>query len=163
MKIQEKLDELRREAEKNQVEAEKLEELAKLYPDLEEHIGRWNKSVMCSASVNGLVTDFDDRFNCGCCPDSPWEVWPYLDTPCGKVYSNPAEFQVGEKYEGSAATPCKDWQNSLRKAGISEKVIEGVSNRFDSFREELKNSLKKDLDYVDMRFDNPSEEPEPFI
>jgi hypothetical protein len=156
MKIQEKLTQLKKEAER-------LDNLTKLYPDLEEYTGRWERSVVCSVSVNGLVTDFDSRFNCGCCSDSPWEVWPYLKTPYGRVYSNPARFSVGTKYDHDIAIPDKDWKKDLLRAGIADTVIEKISEVFEQNRTILKDQNQENFNSIDRLFDNPQEESEPLI
>ncbi len=130
---------LRKEAAEKLAEAEKLEALFKMYPNLLKKTGRWDKVAYYSKDVNGLVTRFDIRHNCGCCRDSPLEVWPYLETPNGKVYSDPAEFRVGEKepfYGGDI--PHKGWDKMMRDAGIPEGIIGAVSMHFRRAAEEAK-------------------------
>ncbi len=109
---------------KNKSELDKINGLLGLYPDLEMQVGRWDKVAYCSASVNSIVTDYESRYNCGCCADSPLEVWLYINTEFGKVYSSPAHFFIGKRsYEGGDKAYA-DWENILRKKNIPENLIE---------------------------------------
>lgn len=107
-------------------ELERLTRLQVTYPDLAAHSGRWNKEVLCSKSVNGLVDKYDMRHNCGCCDDSPLEIWPYLDTADGRVYSDPACFRVGERGYYGGDSPYDGWDHRMHEAGISTTIIECV-------------------------------------
>ena len=131
--ILDEVNKLTKEAQEKQKEAERLENLYKFYPDLKKHVGRWDKIAYYSASVNSLVTDYNSRHNCGCCSDSPLEVWPYLKTEFGNVYSDPPSFMVGERdYDepgGERAYP--EWQDKLKAKNISEAVIEKISSLFE--------------------------------
>ena len=139
------IKELRDTAEKALTEADRLIKLQELYPDLKRHVGRWGKIVYCSASVNTKVTDYEQRFNCGCCSDSPLEIWPYLNISLGKVYSDPACFQIGERDDygdcnaGVRAYP--DWKKKLRDVGIPEDIVTKIGLQFES-------TLIEDSDYV---------------
>lgn len=118
---------LRKEAERAMAEADRLTRLQAEFPDLRRHEGRWKKVVYCSKSVNQSVDDFESRHNCGCCNDSPLEVWPYKSTPEGRVYTDPPCFFVGERDVwgyGDRAHP--DWGKGLRTAGIPEPLIERI-------------------------------------
>lgn len=125
------IEQLRKEAAEKLALATQLEQLLAKYPNLRKHTGRWNKVAYYSKDVNALVDRFDMRHNCGCCNDSPLEVWPYLETPLGKVYSEPSMFRVGEKepfYHGDR--PYKGWDKQLRDAGIPEPIIGAVKMHF---------------------------------
>jgi hypothetical protein len=122
---------LRKEAAAKQAEADRLLKLSEKYPDLRKHVGRWNKVVFCSKSVNVQITRFDLRHNCGCCRDSPLEVWPYLETELGPVYSDPPMFHVGR------ADPCfggdlpsQGWDATMRAAGLPESIVGAVGMHF---------------------------------
>lgn len=129
MKAIEHAEEMLREAREKTQEAERLRRLQEEFPDLRRHVGRWNKVAYCSKSVNDRVDRVELRHNCGCCPDSPLEAWPYLETPNGRVYSDPPQFFVGEdSMYGDRPSP--GWEDSLRKHGISGPVIEAVSSHF---------------------------------
>jgi hypothetical protein len=133
---QEEAEKLRKEAAGKLAEAERLARLQAAYPNLKKHVGRWDKIAYCTSAVNGLVTDYDLRHNCGCCRDSPLEVWPYLQTPDGKVYSDPPMFRVGEKdplYGGDVAEP--GWRGKLQAAGIPTALLDRIKHHFRDERE----------------------------
>lgn len=117
----------------NQLEVQNLTRLTQMFPDLGTFTGRWGRKVKTSAAVNPQATKFTHRFNCGCCPDSPLEIWPYLDTPYGEVYSSPPRFYVGEKSD-YGARPSKGWANEMRAAGIPETLIKEVQGLFDMWK-----------------------------
>lgn len=114
------------ESEAKALEAKKLAELHVLYPDLKKHTERWGKVAYYSKSVNGSITDYDARHNCGCCHDSPLEIWPYVITTQGKVYSDPPCFTVGERCD-EGDNPYPGWDDSMRSAGVPQSIIDRVS------------------------------------
>jgi hypothetical protein len=133
------IEALRKEAKTKLEEADRLEKLLAMYPNVRKHTGRWNKVAYYSKDVNALVTRYDMRHNCGCCNDSPLEVWPYLETVAGKVYSDPPMFQVGERepfYGGDR--PHKGWEKMMLDAEIPMSIIETISLHFRSEAEEVK-------------------------
>jgi len=95
------------------------------YDDLYIEVHRWNKECYCSRMVNSKVTHADIRFNCGCCSDSPLEVFPYLIRDGRKVYSSPSCFVVGEKY-GFGVSPDFDWEKDFKDNDISDDVINEI-------------------------------------
>lgn len=115
-------------AARQAAEAERLAELSKLYPDLQKYVGRWNKVAYYSKTVNAAVTNVDIRHNCGCCSDSPLEAWPFIETPHGRVYSDPSKFWVGQRsdYAESGERPDEGWDTKMRDAKIPEAVIARV-------------------------------------
>ncbi len=117
-------------------QADKLKKMLEEYPDLQKFVGRWNKVVYYSKSVNGKVNRFDLRHNCGCCNDSPLELWPYIETPNGNVYSDPPRFSIGERHWISGDKPYKGWKAELEKAGIPEAIIGAVGVHFDRCKQE---------------------------
>lgn len=137
--------EAKESADKARLELERLERLQSTFPDLSKYTGRWKKVVLRSALANPQVTDFDQRFNCGCCSDSPLEVWPYVETPDGRVYSNPACFMVGEKTYSRKVLPYPEWDKELRKAGIPAELIDRIARRFTTEDEEA--SLTPEIDF----------------
>lgn len=134
--IQEDIDKLIQESAKQNAEAQRLSALSTEFPDLQKRVGRWNKVAYYSKSVNTKVQRFDIRHNCGCCNDSPLEVWPYLETPHGKVYSDPPMFQVGEKHWISGDKPYSGWKVKLRNADIPEEIIGAVQVHFDQCKQD---------------------------
>jgi hypothetical protein len=121
---------LRKEAAAKLAEASSLEAMFKAYPNLKKKVGRWNKVAYYTKDVNAQVDRFDLRHNCGCCSDSPLEIWPYLETPYGRVYSDPPDFWVGERADyGDRPNP--GWDDKMRAAGIPEAVIGAVAMHFE--------------------------------
>jgi hypothetical protein len=144
MSIQDDIATLRKEIDQKRTEADKLQRLDEAFPGIEKQTGRWNKVAYCSEAVNGRVDRFDMRHNCGCCNDSPLEVWPYLETPDGNVYSKPAKFVVGERdplYGGDI--PNKGWDEKMREAGIAEAVIGAVRIYFRKQADEVKEAAER--------------------
>jgi hypothetical protein len=153
--IQDELDKLSKEAEEKKTEANRLVRLSAEFPDLRKHVGRWNKVAYCSASVNSQVGRFELRHNCGCCPDSPLELWPYLETPNGNVYTDPPCFQIGEKYYLGGDRPYPGWDEKLKAAGIPEIIIGAVGFHFKQCKEaRIKEAYESD---------EVPEESEPFV
>lgn len=136
MSIQEDIDKLTKEATQRKDEIQQLSALWAEFPDLQKRVGRWNKVAYYSKSVNPKVQRFDIRHNCGCCNDSPLEIWPYLETPHGKVYSDPPMFQVGEKHWISGDKPYAGWKTKLRDADIPEVIIGAVQVHFDQCKQD---------------------------
>lgn len=131
------IEALRKEATEKLAEAEQLEAMFREFPDLRKYTGRWNKVAYYSKTVNHRVNNLDIRHNCGCCSDSPLEVWPYIETAHGRIYSDPASFFVGRRdsYSGGDVAS-HGWQDGLRKAGIPEEMIERIGRMMHDFGEE---------------------------
>jgi hypothetical protein len=122
---------LRAEAEAKKAESDRLTALLAAFPDLRRYEGRWKKVAYWSPTVNEKVTDFDYRANCGCCSDSPIEVWMYVETPHGRVYSDPPMFFVGHRNaEMGGDDPEAGWQEKLRAARLPEAIVERVGHLF---------------------------------
>jgi hypothetical protein len=133
MRFQLKIEALRREADKNIKEADKLEGLLKKFPDLLLHTNRWNKVRYYSKSANSIADKYDIGYNCGCCNDSPLELSPYIETEYGRVYSDPPVFTIGDKNIYRSDKPYDGWDKKLREANVKEEIIEKVSHRFDYY------------------------------
>lgn len=127
---------LREEAAQKLAEADQIEQALKLFPDLKRYVGRWEKVAYYSKQANTQVTTYESRHNCGCCADSPLEVWPYLETPVGKVYSDPPSFQVGEKHWISGDKPYPGWRGKLEAAGLPATIVNAVQEYFKQCQEE---------------------------
>jgi hypothetical protein len=153
------IEALRKEAAEKLAAADKLAALLALYPNLRQRTGRWKKVVYYSPDVNKVVERFDIRHNCGCCNDSPLEIWPYLETPHGNVYSDPPEFRVGQKepfYGGDV--PRKGWEQEMRSAEIPDVIIGAVSTHFKRSASEAKELAASIYDGEERDPD-----PEPFV
>jgi hypothetical protein len=139
MSISEEITKTEKEAAAKLEEIEHLKKLEKNFPDIKKHIGRWNKVAYYSKTINEKADRFDKRYNCGCCNDSPLEIWPYLETEFGKIYTDPPVFRVGEKHWISGSVPYKNWEKNLIEAGIQESVIGAIQMHFEySNKERLK-------------------------
>lgn len=123
--VLDRIEHLRASADNLVRESAKLESVLAAYPDAKFYTGRWDKRVICSASVNSCVDQYEHRFNCGCCPDSPLEVWSYLETPNGRVYSAPACFFIGERTDASHNVN-EDWDAPLIRAGINAALVDRI-------------------------------------
>ena len=82
-------------------------------------------------------------------------MWPYLETPDGKVYSNPPCFQVGEKYFLGGDRPYPKWKEKLEEVGIPELIIGAISVHF---REDRDNRIRSACED-----DEVPDDPEPFV
>lgn len=103
------------------------------FPDLDLHVGRWNKIAWMSKSVNSTVDQFESRFNCGCCEDSPLEIWLYTMVDDQKIYSSPAQFRLGEKdyyskeyFSDKQIRLSTSWEEYMKSKNINEKLIEKI-------------------------------------
>jgi len=137
--IKDEINRLELEIKLKSEELLKIKSLLDIYPDLESYVGRWGKNVYCSKSVNKLVNNYERRFNCGCCSDSPLELWPYLDTEHGRIYSSPAMFFIGKKDDDFFRTKLVQsagWKDDLKKHDIPEDLIEKISYIFPKEDEE---------------------------
>jgi hypothetical protein len=118
------IQKLEKEAAEKLTLANRLTQLKKQFPDLREVTGRWNKVVYASKQANDKVEAFEWRRNCGCCADSPIEVWFYLVTELGRVYSDPPMFFVGEQNPDTyRPEPRTGWDEDLIRAAIPERMI----------------------------------------
>ena len=135
---------LRKEAAERVAEADKLESMLKEYPDLRKSTGRWNKVAYYTSAVNSKVNRFDIRHNCGCCSDSPLEIWPYLESPIGNIYSEPAKFIVGEKSYYGGDKPYDGWDTKMRDAGIPEAIIGSVRIHFERCAKEAREAVEEE-------------------
>lgn len=138
------IEKLRKEAAEKLAKANEIEALLKEYPDLREKVGRWNKVAYCSKAVNPKVNRFDIRHNCGCCNDSPLEIWPYLESPLGNIYSDPPKFVVGERHWMGGDKPYGGWKREMQEAGIPEGIIGAVSMHFKKDRDDRIASASED-------------------
>lgn len=126
--IKELLDNITR----NQTYVEKLLTIKKKFPDLKEHVDRWKKVRYCSELANLIVNDCEISYNCGCCSDSPLQVWPYLEIEEIKIYSNPLGIYIGERNYWQGDNPNEGWESDLQACGLSENIIKKVQVYFDN-------------------------------
>ena len=117
---------------------EVLEKLYKRFPSLQRHVSRWNHERFCSPEINPLCMNYEMAHNCGCCPDSPLELWPYAIFEGMKLFASPIPFCIGEKsmYRKSGERSYNGWQEKLRKHKIPEEIITRVEKVFEGENEE---------------------------
>jgi hypothetical protein len=139
---------LRKDAAANIVEAERLGRLLEKYPDLLMHTTRGRTQYYYSKAVNGLVNkaSFQHSCSCGSCQDSPLDVWLYVETPDGPVYSSPHKFCVGQQGPYGGDLPRKGWQTPLQEAGIPEPILDVVRAYFQKSAEEVRETLSQIYD-----------------
>lgn len=135
--IEHEIESLQKEVDLKLNEINNLKSLSKIYPNLKKHTSRWKQVRYYSKNVNSLVTDCDIRHSCGCCPDSPLYVWPYIETAHGKIYSDPPSFCVGEMDNYYADEPLKNWKELLKNADISNVVVEIIKEYFNQEKEKV--------------------------
>lgn len=134
--VKDDIQKLQKEAAAQLAEAERLAKLSEAFPDIKKYTGRWNKVAYYSPTVNEKITDYDMRHNCGCCNDSPLEIWPFAETPVGKVYSDPPVFVVGERHYYHGDKPYAGWRKKLVDAHIPEAIIEKIAYHFQYDKEQ---------------------------
>lgn len=103
-----------------------IKELKALYPDLAVYRNSLREFdyYLISESVNSKVNLYDIPYNCY---DLVVQVFPYINTAFGNIYSWPCSFHVGTYDSNYYIKPIDDWEKNLRGCDISENVIEGVS------------------------------------
>jgi hypothetical protein len=133
---------LEKKTEDLKTELQKIKNLETMtvttFPNLKRHVDRWRAERFCSIEANKRVTNCTIKHNCGCCPDSPLEVWPYLVFTDGIfIYSDPPSFMVGEKNGyGYGDIPYNNWKKKMREANIPETIIEKVKEYFEKNKPE---------------------------
>jgi hypothetical protein len=128
MSVQTEIAAIREAALQKVKEAERLGRLLEAFPDLVIRSTRAGQKY-CSVSINGRVDQFLVSELCSCCHDPLIGLWAFIETPDGRVYSNPERFLVGRR--GSfGQTPKPNWQSEIRAAGLPEAIISGVTAHF---------------------------------
>jgi hypothetical protein len=120
---------LQDDAQKKLGEADKLERLTQQYPDLRVYVGRWSKVVYCAKDANPHATHYDMRHNCGCCSDSPLELWPYMMVGEDRIYSDPPCIQIGERSD-HGDRPYPGWADKLKQEGLPDELIRVIKGHF---------------------------------
>jgi len=118
---------------------QKLTELKTLYnlsqtqfPDLQRISDRWNHIRYSSALVNSQAKHAKIRHSCGCCPDTPLLVYPYITIDGVEINSEPTGIIIGKENQwGEGERPNTNWKEKLQKHNISSTVIDIVQQYFD--------------------------------
>lgn len=122
-------------AQKEWVSARSLMAIATSFPNAK-RIG-CSELIMDSAA-NPLVDHVSFRKSCGCCPEPFITAEPYLIEEGGvEVSSDPHKFDIGSESYAGNAIPRHGWEDDLRSAKISEKVI-------DIIRQYLEDGVKQE-------------------
>jgi len=82
-----------------------------------------------------------NAYNCGCCPDSPLELWPYMITGEDRVYSDPPCILIGER-EAHGARPRPGWVTKLKEANMPEELIQSIKEYFRKEKQEALEQLE---------------------
>ena len=81
--------------------------------------------------MNAIAIDIDINHSCGCCADSPLQMWPYKQIDGVKVFSQPPCFKVGEPNQwGIGEIAWDNWEDELQEVNISETVIQKIKKHF---------------------------------
>lgn len=131
MTIEERIAELQKKKDEIHVQIEALKSLSVAFPDLKVNINRWNTVRYESDCARPMCNEIEIAHNCGCCNDSPIELWPYYESNGNKIYAGGIPFQIGERYYHRGEKPYEGWQERLRAKGINEEVIAKVQHWFD--------------------------------
>jgi hypothetical protein len=137
MTIEEKIESIKNEIEKLQSEWILMEGAQATYPDLKVHTNRWNKVRYTSAKAIALADKCDIAHNCGCCNDSPIELWPYMEYKPGgihvafQIYAEGIPFRIGEKCWCYGEKEYEGWQDKLRAKGLREEIIQQATKFFE--------------------------------
>ena len=106
-----------------------------VFPDVTFQKDRWNREYLCSKQANSRVTEFYSGHSCGCCPDSPLLIYPYLTVGNQNVYSDPFRICIGEAgYYGESID--SNWKDLMLSNNISQEVIDKVSEQVDIWNRE---------------------------
>lgn len=117
----------------DQLRAKRLTDLAKEYSDISIDTYKGHDRYYTSA-VNEEV-DLCEII-CDCSYGSLVEVFPYLITQFGRVYSDPPRFVVGEWLDFDYARPFSDWYDRMDMHSIGQSIIDQVFEYFDSFEDD---------------------------
>lgn len=102
------------------------------FPDLQRISDRWNHIRYASSLVNSKAKHAKMKHSCGCCPDAPLLVYPYIVVDGVEINSDPTGIGVGERNQwGEGEIPNKGWKEKLIKHNISSTVIDIVQQYFD--------------------------------
>ena len=138
MTIEEKIEKIKAEIEKLQSEWVLMEAAKAAYPDLKVHTNRWGTVRYTSAKAIALADKIEIAHNCGCCNDSPIELWPYMEYKSGginvafRIYAEGIPFCIGEKCCGCYGEKFDyGFGEKLRQKGLSEEIIKQATEWFE--------------------------------
>ncbi len=145
MTLEKEIEYTKKAIEEKQKELHFLIELQKSYPDARVAPGKGEKKFS-SKQVNEKITDYFFAHSCSCCNNPSLLVYCFINTPLGRVFSDPASFAIGREegfaWEWEYRTytygdyPLENWQVGLRNAKIPESIIEDMSKHFELLKKE---------------------------
>lgn len=143
---------MEKKIEKLRKEADKLQALKNMFPDLSEERDRWGRVRLSAKSANGKTTDIHTHHTCGCCNDAPFIARPYLKFEGEDIYSSPPSVCIGEKstsYYGEVWD--ENWRDKLRAIGIPEATIDKLQPAYekDKRRSGAYEDYQEDLSEID--------------
>jgi len=124
------IEELEKELEEKQIFLNKLKDIKKNYPSLDEYRGRW-RTVYCSKEINGKTDEVQIEKSCGCCVDAALLAKPFKEIEGIKIFSDPVKFTIGWGEYSGGYTLNEGWDEKMKKALIPEKIITKVKEYID--------------------------------
>lgn len=107
-----------------------LKRLMEAFPDLTLQIDRWEKKRFTSADVNPRCEKYELLHNCGCCDDSPLELWPYVELDGVRIFARGIPFTIGDRWPNGGEDPYYGWEEKLRAARLPESLTTNVTTYF---------------------------------
>lgn len=132
MQIQEKINKIRADIVKSESEIEKLNRIVARFPDAFVSQDRWKNERVFSKIASPLCDKYDWKHSCGCCPDSPVQVWPYLETEFGKVFAAEAPFYVMNRDEHGMGIYLRN-DFDVSKTNLSDTMKSQIQEFIDLF------------------------------
>lgn len=128
--IEKRLSLLANTIQEAESEAEKIKTMLLLFPDLEVNIDRWKNVKYTSQMVNTMATEYTTGYSCGCCSDSPYFIYPYVEFEGIRVHSKPARFYIGERcdYVEDGIWYETDCLKTLKEYNLTKEIIAKVEN-----------------------------------
>jgi hypothetical protein len=114
-------------------EAEQLETMTLLFPDLEVEVNRWGTKKLTSRMVNSMAVDYDTGHSCGCCEDAPLFAYPYVEFEGIRVHSKPSKVYIGERCYHVVGGELYDQRclGELRTEGFNPELIAKIEKLVD--------------------------------
>lgn len=132
MQIQEKIDKLKAETLKFDKEIARLKLIVEKFPDAFVAQDRWKNERVFSKTASPLCDQYDWKHSCGCCADSPVQVWPYLETEFGKVFAAEAPFYVMARDEHGMGIYLRNGFD-VSKTNLSDDMKRQIQDFIDLF------------------------------
>lgn len=86
MMIKDYIKNLIKQQEEVKSKLQTISYLGQQFPDLEVHTNRWKRERFMSKLVNNIANDYEIDHGCGCCPDSPLQLSPYIELNGHRIF-----------------------------------------------------------------------------